>query len=243
MRILRVPLLQLLDVTKEYGSSKDRASDRRGVAARRGVSIEVDAGDTVAVMGPSGCGKSTLLHLIGAMDRPTSGDVRLDGRSIGDLSDTELAQLRRRDLGFVFQFFNLLPTLTVMENLLLPLELTGSDLGKERALHLLAAVGLAERADSFPDRLSGGEQQRVAIARALVHEPGLLLADEPTGNLDEETGARVVQLLEDLVDEAGATLLVVTHSRGLASRMDRVLRVEHGLLIETATSDTVKSDS
>lgn len=225
-----MPLLQLLDVTKEYGSSKDRASDRRGVAALRGVSIEVDAGDTVAVMGPSGCGKSTLLHLIGAMDRPTSGDVRLDGRSIGDLSDTELAQLRRRDLGFVFQFFNLLPSLTVRENVALPLVLERRErrLVHARTEELLERVGLARRAEHYPAELSGGEMQRVAIARAVAGKPRMVLADEPTGSLDSENGRDVMHLLTDLNRDLGVTLIVATHNADVASFAKRRILMRDG---------------
>jgi len=204
----------------------------RSHAVLDGASAQIRAGARIAILGPSGSGKSTLLNLLSGIDLPDSGTILIDGVDIGALSERERTLFRRENVGFVFQFFNLLPTLTVLENLLLPLELTGVAAGGARAMQLLTAVDLAERADSFPDRLSGGEQQRVAIARALVHRPGLLLADEPTGNLDEETGSRVVQLLEDLVADAGATLLVVTHSRGLAARMDRVLRVERGLLVE-----------
>ncbi len=225
-----MPLLQLLDVTKEYGTSKDRASDRRGVAALRGISIEVDAGDTVAVMGPSGCGKSTLLHLIGAMDRPTSGDVRLDGRSIGDLSDTELAKLRRRDLGFVFQFFNLLPSLTVRENVALPLVLERRErrLVHARTEELLERVGLARRAEHYPAELSGGEMQRVAIARAVAGAPRLVLADEPTGSLDSENGRDVMHLLTDLNLDLGVTLIVATHDADEAGFAKRRILMRDG---------------
>ncbi len=225
-----MPLLKVLDVRKEYGASKDRASDRRGVAALRGISIEVDAGDTVAVMGPSGCGKSTLLHLIGAMDRPTSGDVRLDGRCIGDLSDTELAELRRRDLGFVFQFFNLLPSLTVRENVALPLVLEGRErrLVHARTDELLERVGLARRAEHYPAELSGGEMQRVAIARAVAGEPRLVLADEPTGSLDSEHGRDIMRLLSDLNRDLGVTLIVATHNADVARFAKRRILMRDG---------------
>ncbi len=190
------------------------------------------SGERVAVLGPSGSGKSTLLNLVSGIDLADEGTVRVGGTELSQLDERERTLFRRKHVGFVFQFFNLLPTLTVLENLLLPLELAGATGEETRARALLDAVGLSDREGSFPDRLSGGEQQRIAIARALVHEPSLLLADEPTGNLDAETGDRVVRLLDDLVVEAGATLLVVTHSRELAARMDRVLRVEHGELVE-----------
>jgi putative ABC transport system ATP-binding protein len=193
----------------------------------------VRRGERVAVLGPSGSGKSTLLNLVSGIDLPDDGVVRIGGVDLTALSEHERTLFRRRHLGFVFQFFNLLPTLTVMENLLLPLELKGTVGADEedRAERLLEAVGLASRAEAFPDRLSGGEQQRVAVARALVHEPTLVLADEPTGNLDEDTAQLVADLLGRLVGDRSHTLLVVTHSRALAGRMDRVLRLDHGRLV------------
>ncbi len=186
----------------------------------------------MAILGPSGSGKSTLLNLVSGIDLADAGSVRVGDVDIGRLSERDRTLFRRDHVGFVFQFFNLMPTLTVMENLLLPLELTGVSDGRRQAAELLDAVELGSRADAFPDRLSGGEQQRVAIARALIHGPDLLLADEPTGNLDQDTGEIVVRLLDYLVRESGTTLVVVTHSRELAGRMDRVLRVDHGQLVE-----------
>jgi putative ABC transport system ATP-binding protein len=199
-----------------------------------GASLEVRRGELVVVLGPSGSGKSTLLNLVSGIDRPDGGWVEVGGVRLTGLGERERTLVRRREIGFVFQFFHLLPTLTVRENLLLPLELRGrvGPAERERARALLARVGLEGRADAFPDRLSGGEQQRVAVARALVHEPALVLADEPTGNLDPDTGARALDLLEELVREHGRTLLAVTHSRDLATRADRVLRVVHGRLVE-----------
>jgi len=201
-----------------------------------GVDATVEAGERVAILGPSGSGKSTLLNLICGIDIPDAGSVRVAGTELTALTERDRTLFRRHEVGFVFQFFNLLPTLTVLENLLLPVELKGHVGVQEeaRARALLAEVGLEGRADAFPDRLSGGEQQRVAVARALVHEPALVLADEPTGNLDEETGVRVADLLEGLVRSDGRTLVVVTHSRDLAGRMDRVLRMNHGRLEEWA---------
>lgn len=199
-----------------------------------GVDASVGQGERVAILGPSGSGKSTLLNLICGIDLPDAGSVRLAGVELTALSERERTLVRRHRVGFVFQFFNLLPTLTVLENLLLPVELKGV-VGPEeeaRARGLLERVGLADRADAFPDRLSGGEQQRVAVARALVHRPDLVLADEPTGNLDEDTGAQVADVLDELVRTDGRTLVVVTHSRELAARMDRVLRMSHGRLEE-----------
>ena len=200
-----------------------------------GASVRIAPGERVAVLGPSGSGKSTLLNLISGIDLPDSGMVRFGDLELTALSERDRTLFRREHVGFVFQFFNLLPTLTVLENLLLPMELAGgvSAGGEARARDLLARVGLAARADAYPDRLSGGEQQRVAIARALAHGPDLLLADEPTGNLDEDMGASVADLLDELVGAHGGTLVVVTHSHDLARRMDRVLRLDHGRLVES----------
>ncbi len=186
------------------------------------------------LLGRSGSGKSTLLNLIGGIDSPTSGEVLIDGLSLGALSEQDRTLFRRRYAGFVFQSFNLIPTLTVEENLLLPLELngvTGRD-AHDRALRQLEVLGLAARRASYPDRLSGGEQQRVAIARALVHDPVLVLADEPTGNLDLETGRSVVAALDRATRAAGKTLIMVTHSREVAGQADRVLSLSNGRLSE-----------
>jgi len=223
------PAVELADLTKRYYEG-----DREHVVLA-GADAMIHTGERVAILGPSGSGKSTLLNLISGIDRPDGGTVRVAGTELGSLSERERTLFRRRRLGFVFQFFNLLPTLTVLENLLLPVELKGS-VGEEervRARRLLEEVGLGDRAATFPDRLSGGEQQRVAVARALVHEPSLVLADEPTGNLDEDTGERVAELLDRLVRDAGRSLVVVTHSRELSARMDRILRLDHGRLVES----------
>lgn len=202
-----------------------------------GVDASVAVGERVAVLGPSGSGKSTLLNLIGGIDRPDAGTIRVGGVDLTALPERDRTAFRREHLGFIFQFFNLLPTLTVLENLLLPLELNGASGPDEteRAHALLEAVGLADRAGAYPDRLSGGEQQRVAVARAIVHRPRLVLADEPTGNLDEDTGETVVALLDELVERDGLSLVVVTHSRELAGHMDRMLRVSHGRVIPDAS--------
>lgn len=195
---------------------------------------EIRRGEFVCLLGPSGSGKSTLLNLVAGIDAPDEGWVEVDGVRVTELGERERTLFRRERVGFVFQFFNLLPTLTVEENLLLPLELTGRIGGaeRERARSLLAEVGLEGRAGTFPDRLSGGEQQRVALCRALIHEPALILADEPTGNLDPETGERMLDLLDRLVRDAGRTLLAVTHSRELAAHADRVLHIDRGKLVE-----------
>lgn len=212
------------------GLSKGYSEGGRTHAVLDDLSFEVRAGERVAILGRSGSGKSTLLNLISGIDLPDAGSVVVGGQDLTALSELERTLFRRHHIGFVFQFFNLIPTLTVLENLLLPLELAGKD-GKrsgERALSLLDSVGLGDRGDSSPDRLSGGEQQRVAIARALIHEPTLLLADEPTGNLDAETGERVARLLEDLTEKAGTTVIVVTHAQDMADRAERVLRLGRG---------------
>lgn len=189
----------------------------------------VAAGERLALVGRSGCGKSTLLNLISGMDRPDAGSIHVDGIDVASLDEREATLFRRRHIGFVFQFFNLVPTLTVLENLLLPLELNGFDRhrGHQNARELLDAVGLPDRENSFPDRLSGGEQQRVAIARALIHRPRLLLADEPTGTLDATTGDQVLALLDAVSRERELTTILVTHSTEVAARMDRVLDLSH----------------
>ena len=199
----------------------------------RGVDLEISQGEVVALVGASGSGKSTLLNLMSGIDLPDAGTVEVAGRSLGSLDETARTLFRRSHVGFVFQFFNLIPTLTVEENLRFPLELRGGpELGEEERLQgLLEAVGLGNRADSFPDRLSGGERQRVAVARALVHEPDLVLADEPTGNLDEATGAGVLDLMGQLVANEGRTLVLVTHAREVAARADRTFRLTGGALV------------
>jgi putative ABC transport system ATP-binding protein len=201
---------------------------------------EIDAafaqGEIVVLMGKSGSGKSTLLNLISGIDTPSGGDIVIGGQSLPRLSEHERTLFRRRHIGFVFQFFNLVPTLTVLENVLLPLELNGrSGPDAHHAAHaLLAKVGLDNRAHSYPDRLSGGEQQRIAIARALVHDPLLLLADEPTGNLDDDTSRQVLDVLASLTREAGKTMVVVTHSPEVREMADRVFRLHDGVLLEEA---------
>lgn len=198
------------------------------------VSLSLPRGELTVLLGRSGSGKSTLLNLVSGIDLPDSGTLLIDGIDVTRLSERERTLFRREKIGFIFQFFNLVPTLTVLENLLLPLELNhrADAKGTARALELLELVGLADRRAVFPDRLSGGEQQRIAIARALIHDPVLVLADEPTGNLDAETGQQVLHLLDTLTRQAGKNLLVVTHSADVAQLADRVLRVVDGKLIE-----------
>ncbi|MCY4637065.1 MAG: ABC transporter ATP-binding protein [Acidobacteria bacterium] len=206
---------------------------RRGdtdVTALDGVGLTLEAGAFVAVVGPSGCGKSTLLHLCGAMDRPTAGEVRLEGRSLAALDDDALTRLRRERVGFVFQFFNLLPTLTVAENIGLPLLLAGREPSASlaRAGEWAERVGISHRLDHAPAQLSGGEAQRAAIARAVVHEPALLVADEPTGNLDSGNGRRILDLLQDVNRRSGAALLLATHDAAVAAAADRTVAMRDG---------------
>jgi putative ABC transport system ATP-binding protein len=198
-----------------------------------GVDAQIGRGELIVLLGKSGSGKTTLLNLLAGIDVPSAGDVVIDGTVLNRLSERERTLFRRRRLGFVFQFFNLLPTLTVEENLLLPIELKRRLRAADRrhAHELLAAVGLPDRGRSFPDRLSGGERQRVAIARALVHDPDLLLADEPTGNLDIDTAVEVLDLLDRLIRRAGKTMVMATHSREVVGVADRIFRVEHGQLV------------
>lgn len=195
---------------------------------------EFQPGEITAILGRSGSGKSTLLNLISGIDEPDSGQIWVDGQELSSLSERERTFFRRAQIGFVFQFYNLIPTLTVGENVSLPLELNRVPRAqaRQKAEELLHAVGLLERWDTFPEKLSGGEQQRVTLARALVHDPLLILADEPTGNLDEETGAQVMSLLARLTREQDRTLLMVTHSREAASHAGRILRLSHGQLVE-----------
>jgi putative ABC transport system ATP-binding protein len=208
--------------------------DRRHVVLDE-VSLRVAEGEFVILLGRSGSGKSTLLNLLCGIDLPTGGEVIVDGVSLGDLDERRRTLFRRDRVGFVFQFFHLVPTLTALENLLLPLELKHGRIGdseREKAEQMLDRVGLGDRADSFPDRLSGGERQRVAIARALIHDPAIVLPDEPTGNLDLDTGLEVLDLLDRLTRRAGKTMIMATHSREVVGMADRIVSIEHGRLVE-----------
>ncbi|MBD3163004.1 MAG: ATP-binding cassette domain-containing protein [Candidatus Eisenbacteria bacterium] len=201
----------------------------RPVRALRGVDLTIEKGEYVSIMGPSGSGKSTLLNILGCLDRPTSGSYRLEDQEVADLSETELSRVRRHKIGFVFQFFHLVARLSALENVELPMLFAGMEPGerREQARETLVSVGLAERADHRPDQLSGGERQRVAIARAVVLHPSILLADEPTGNLDTKAGGEIVELIETL-NEGGITLIVVTHDPEIGRRAHRRIRLSDG---------------
>ena len=213
------------DVTRRYGEG-DTAVD-----ALRGVSLEVQKGKLTAVMGPSGSGKSTLMHIMAALDRPTSGEIWIAGTKLGELSDNEITKLRREHIGFVFQFFNLLPMLTAEENVLLPLTIAGEKPEKEWREELLQTVGLDDRRSHRPAELSGGQQQRVAIARALISRPTVVFADEPTGNLESKTGNEILELLRGSVESLGQTTVMVTHDPYAAAIADRILFLGDGLIV------------
>ena len=221
-------MIRVIDVHKSYSRGKSE------IHALAGVSLDIPKGKFAVIMGPSGSGKSTLLHLLGGLDRPTRGEILLDGRIISQMPDDELTLVRRRKIGFVFQFFNLLSTLTALENILLPLILDGQPAGsgRERARALLERVGLGARGDHLPEELSGGEIQRVAIARALVFDPPILLADEPTGNLDSRTGEEILELIRRVNREEGCTVVMVTHDREAASSGDEFFYLKDGVLEE-----------
>ncbi len=211
--------------------TKDYQMGTVTVQAVRGLDLEVPRGELAVILGPSGCGKTTTLNLAGGLDRPTSGKVLVDGQDIARLGERELTRYRRSKVGFVFQFFNLIPTLSAAENVELALALVdGRRDSRRRALELLELVGLPERAGHFPSQLSGGEQQRVAIARALANRPAVLLCDEPTGNLDVETGRQVLGVIRELNREEGATVLLVTHNSAIAAMGDRIVRLRSGRL-------------
>ena len=214
------------EVTRRYGEGE------AAVDALRGVSLEVKPGELVAVMGPSGSGKSTLMHLLAALDKPTNGTVLIAGQDVGSMSDSEITKLRREHIGFVFQFFNLLPMLNAEENIRLPLTIAGEKPDPEFFEKLLKRVGLTDRRSHRPAELSGGQQQRVAIARALVSQPTVVFADEPTGNLDSKTGGEILDLLRGSAEEMGQTMVMVTHDAQAATIADRVLFLADGVIVE-----------
>ncbi len=228
-----MPILETKDLQKQYRLGEHT------VHALRGVDFLVEKSDFIAIMGPSGSGKSTLLHLLGGLDKPSDGEVTLAGQPLSILDDDQVTLVRRHNIGFVFQFFNLLPTLTAEENIALPLIIDGQDLRKhqDRIEALLELVGLTDRRHHKPDQLSGGEQQRVAIARALVTEPTIVLADEPTGNLDSKSGAAVMELLRRSCDELGQTIVVVSHDPRAAAYADCVVFLGDGKVVGRVTFD------
>jgi putative ABC transport system ATP-binding protein len=237
--IAGAPLYETRDAVKSFSKGSLK------VTAVNGVTLSIAAGEFVALEGPSGSGKTTLLQLLGALDRPTSGEVIFEGRDLRKLRDRELAELRLRAFGYVFQQFNLIPTLTALQNVelgLAPTKPKSAEL-KRRSAALLAEVGLADRAGHLPSQLSGGEQQRVAIARALVVEPRVILADEPTGNLDSKTGADVIDLLAGLAAQRGATVIVATHDHGLAARAPRRLAMRDGVLADESAAAAISAGS
>jgi putative ABC transport system ATP-binding protein len=221
-------LIQTENLTKVYGSGE------AAVMALDHVNLKVETGEFLAVMGPSGCGKSTLLHLLGGLDRPSEGGVSIDSIAIAEMKDDDLTKLRRRKMGFVFQFFNLIPVLNAVENASLPVTLDGVKPveAKKRAAEWLERFGLGERLTSRPDQLSGGQQQRVAVARALVAEPALILADEPTGNLDTRAGDEIAGLLRDVTKKYGRTVVMVTHDPRIAAYADRIVFLKDGKIVD-----------
>ena len=221
-----MPLLIVENIERVYGEDSQR------VAALRGVSFAAAAGEFIALKGPSGCGKSTLLHLVGGMDKPTRGTILLDGMNLDQLEEDDLVRVRRRRIGFVFQFFNLLPTLSVIENVALPMLLDGATekQARDRAAGLLERVGISKRAHHFPAALSGGEMQRAAVARAVINQPALLLADEPTGNLDSANGSHVMEVLEELNRDLSVAVILATHSEEAARYAKRVISMRDGMI-------------
>jgi putative ABC transport system ATP-binding protein len=222
---LEIPAVAARDVVRRYGE------DDYAVYAVRGVSLEVPAGQFTAIMGPSGSGKSTLMHMLAGLDQPTSGTVEIGGKDITTMSDKELTLLRREHIGFVFQAFNLVPTLTAEENIVLPLAIAGRKTDSDWVEAVIGRVGLGDRRDHRPAELSGGQQQRVAVARALVSEPTVLFADEPTGNLDSQAGAAVLDLLREAAREFGQTIVMVTHDPRAGACADREIHLKDGEVV------------
>ncbi len=236
---LIMPLIQAENLTKVYGTGNTT------VIALNHVQLTVNPGEFVAVMGPSGCGKSTLLHLLGGLDRPTDGNVSIDGQPLAKMSDDAVTQLRRRKIGFVFQFFNLIPILSSIENAALPLLLDGGNSAstKQKAIEWLTKVGLGHRLDSRPDQLSAGQQQRVAIARALIADPMLVLADEPTGNLDTKSSDEIADLLKQVAKEWGRAVLMVTHDPRIAAYADRIVFLKDGKIVNETQLESRGADN
>ena len=232
--LTRQPIYSLREISRAYGQGSN------AVHAVREINLEIWRGEFVVIVGPSGSGKSTLLQLLGALDRPTHGEIAFEGRELGQLGDGDLTELRLKTIGFIFQQFNLIPTLNATQNVEVALAPTGldNDSRKSRAHELLDSVGLAPRAGHLPSQLSGGEQQRVAIARALANSPHVLLADEPTGNLDSTTGEEIMALLKGLSTRSGHTVVVITHDNEIAAQAPRVIRMQDGQLLDAATAHT-----
>lgn len=224
-------ILDIKNLSKTYNSGD------RHLTVLQGVNFTLQAGDTCSIVGPSGSGKTTLLGLCAGLDRSSSGSVILNGVKLDNLSEDERAQVRNQYVGFIFQNFQLIPTLTALENVMVPLELRGERNVQKQALELLGRVGLGDRHDHYPTQLSGGEQQRVSLARAFSNRPTILFADEPTGNLDEETGEKVERLLFDLNKESGTTLVLVTHDLELAEKTQRIIRIKGGAVISDSKPD------
>jgi putative ABC transport system ATP-binding protein len=229
-------MLNAREVTKEYMSGEQK------LAVLRDVSFSIAQGAFVAIVGPSGSGKTTLLGLLAGLDTPTRGTVLLDGADLGKLSENDRARLRGEKVGFVFQTFQLIPTLTALENVQVPLELRGTPGAAERARELIDRVGLTGRGHHFPTQLSGGEQQRVAVARAFANSPRILFADEPTGNLDNATGHRIFELLQSLNSDGGSTIVLVTHDASLAAQASRIIRLLDGVVVEDTGANNVAED-
>ncbi|MCW5515910.1 ABC transporter ATP-binding protein [Muriicola sp. Z0-33] len=226
----------MANILNVHQLKKTYSSGSKSITVLEDISFDIDKGDTFAIVGPSGSGKTTLLGLCAGLDQSDSGTVTLCGRELSALNEDERALLRNKEVGFIFQDFQLLSTLTALENVSVPLELQGVKNARTSALSLLEKVGLADRQHHYPSQLSGGEQQRVALARAFINNPSILFADEPTGNLDEETGEKVVELLFELNKEAGTTLVIVTHDLDLAKRTQHILRLKGGRIIENQSA-------
>ncbi|QXP69955.1 ABC transporter ATP-binding protein [Polaribacter sp. R2A056_3_33] len=228
-------ILKINDLEKTYTSGSKK------LTVISNISFEVEKGSIFSIVGPSGSGKTTLLGLSAGLDYPTAGTIELCGNSLQDLNEDERAALRNKEVGFIFQNFQLLPTLTALENVIVPLELQGEKNAAKFGIALLEKVGLADRLHHYPSQLSGGEQQRVALARAFANRPSILFADEPTGNLDEETGEKVIQLLFELNKEAGTTLIIITHDLDLANRTQQILRLKGGKIISNEKTNTINA--
>lgn len=226
-------------ILKITGLGKTYSSGQKELTVLQDISFEVEKGQSFSIVGPSGSGKTTLLGLCAGLDNPNSGKVELCGQDLSNLNEDQKAALRNKEVGFIFQNFQLLPTLTALENVSVPLELQGDKTATEKSMTLLEKVGLGERADHYPSQLSGGEQQRVALARAFANSPSILFADEPTGNLDEETGEKVIQLLFELNKEAGTTLVIISHDLELANRTQQILRLKGGQILTNERTEVL----